>query len=54
VQKQRLVIWCSGETRKKFKRYALENDFKNLEEALLFLLQKASELDLKPVKGRAI
>jgi Holliday junction resolvase-like predicted endonuclease len=51
--RMRLVIWCSEETRKKFRRYVLENDFRNMEDALVFLLQKASELNLKPAKGRA-
>jgi hypothetical protein len=54
LRKVRLVIWCTRETRKKFKRFVLENDFKNMEEALIFLLDKASELDLKPVRGRSL
>jgi hypothetical protein len=47
-----LFIRCSDETFRKFRVYAAQNDFKNYEEVLKFLLQKAEELDLKPVKGR--
>jgi hypothetical protein len=53
-RKVRLVIWCTRETRKRFKRFVLENDFRNMEEALVFLLDKAFELDLKPARGRSL
>jgi hypothetical protein len=48
-----LFIRCSDETFRKFRLYTVQNDFKNYEQALNFLLEKALELDLKPVKGKA-
>ena len=41
----------SEDTKKRFKRWVLDNDFKNMEEALLFLLNKAEALGLKPERG---
>ena len=40
---ERLVIRCKPETRRAFKLFVAENEFKNYEDALLFLLKKASE-----------
>jgi hypothetical protein len=51
----KIIIRCKSETtKKKFRRFILDNDFRNSEEALLFLLRKAEELDLKPERGYAV
>jgi hypothetical protein len=50
----KIIIRCKSETKKKFRRFILDNDFRNSEEALLFLLRKAEELGLKPERGYAI
>jgi hypothetical protein len=54
ASEDKIIIRCKKSTKKKFKRFVLDNDFKNSEEALLFLLRKAEELDLKPERGYAI
>jgi hypothetical protein len=48
-----LFIRCDRETFRKFRVFVVQNDFKNYEEALKFLLEKAEELNLKPVRGKA-
>jgi hypothetical protein len=51
----KIIIRCkSYSTKKKFRQFILDNDFKNSEEALLFLLRKAEELQLKPERGYAV
>jgi hypothetical protein len=51
----KIIIRCkSTSTKKKFRQFILNNDFKNSEEALLFLLRKAEELGLKPERGYGI
>ena len=51
----KIIIRCKTErTKKEFRRFILENDFRNGEEALLFLLRKAKELELKPERGYAV
>jgi hypothetical protein len=51
----KIIIRCkSYSTKKKFRQFILDNDFKNSEEALLFLLRKAEELGLKPERGYGI
>jgi hypothetical protein len=51
----KIIIRCkSYSTKKKFRQFILDNDFRNSEEALLFLLRKAEELGLKPERGYAV
>jgi hypothetical protein len=48
----KIIIRCKSEsTKKEFRKFIFDNDFRNSEEALLFLLRKAKELDLKPERG---
>lgn len=47
-----ILIRTDRETKKEFRRFMIENDFKSYDEVLKFLLRKARELNLKPESGR--
>jgi hypothetical protein len=49
-----IIRYKNASTKKEFRQFILDNDFKNSEEALLFLLRKARELGLKPERGYAV
>ena len=51
VKTKKLIIRCNYDTWKRFRKWVLENDFKNSEEALKYLLKKAEELMLKPERA---
>jgi hypothetical protein len=46
-----LLIRCSEETFRRFKRYQAENGFRRAEDALKFLLDQAESLKLRPGSG---
>jgi|YelNatPaOPRAMG01_1025707.scaffolds.fasta_scaffold225856_1 hypothetical protein len=55
VPELKIIIRCkNASTKKEFRQFILDNDFRNSEEALLFLLRKARELGLKPERGYAV